>query len=156
VTDPTPWEQVEALLPALLSRATRMSLYGQVLAGAGLDLDPALYPVLACLERSGPAAVGTVAAELGVDRSTMSRHALQLEGAGLASRTVAVTDRRLTVITLTPAGRRMAARLRSRLVSRLADQTAGWPPEDALRFAELFERFVLGMAPGPGPADGRD
>jgi DNA-binding MarR family transcriptional regulator len=151
VSDPAPWEQVEAVLPTLLSRATRASLYGEVLAGVGLDLDPALYPVLACLEGSGPAAVGTVAAQLGVDRSTMSRHALQLEGAGLASRTVAMADRRVTVIALTPAGRRTVRRLRSRLVSRLDRQTADWPAADAARFAELLERFVHGLLPGSGP-----
>lgn len=148
----TPAELVEAVLPGLMSRAARESLHGELLAGAGLDLDAALYPVLVCLERSGPAAVGTVAARLGIDRSTMSRHALQLEEAGLASRTVAVTDRRLTVIALTPVGHRVVTRLRGRLVARLDGQMAGWAPGEARRFAELLERFVAGVVPAPGRA----
>lgn len=76
-------------------------------AGAAADLTPTKLRALALL-REGGLRVGELADRLGVDETTATRLADRLENAGLAERSRAVDDRRVTVVALTRDGRRLA------------------------------------------------
>ncbi len=67
--------------------------------------------VLLDLEEAGTTAPGTLAARLGLDKSTVSRTVDGLVGMGLVSRDTDPHDRRYAQIALTRAGRRKATRI---------------------------------------------
>jgi DNA-binding MarR family transcriptional regulator len=101
----------ETDLRALRSALRRLE---RALAGS-IDLDAvccgvtmAQVHVLLALEESGESRVTALAAELGLDKSTLSRTIESLVRSGLVERRAAPGDRRKQRLTLTPLGRRAA------------------------------------------------
>jgi DNA-binding MarR family transcriptional regulator len=87
-----------------LRRAGRAvsQLYDQHLAAAGLR--GTQYSVLAHLVRLGPVSINTLAAAMGMDRTTMGRNLLPLERDGLVEIVPSETDRRSKLLALTADG----------------------------------------------------
>ena len=139
---PTPGEQVAQALGDLLRRSARSRVYGALTTGLGPALDEATYPVLSGLARTGPVTAARLAAEVGLDRSVVSRHADRLETAGLLHRDPDPADRRGTLLVLTAAGERAVAELRRRLATQLDDYLGRWPEEDAAAFGRFLIRFA--------------
>jgi DNA-binding MarR family transcriptional regulator len=77
--------------------------YDQALAPAGLSTNG--YSILARLGRLGPLPLGTLAARLGMDRSTLSREIAPLIGAGFVEGQADPADRRRRILALTAEGR---------------------------------------------------
>jgi DNA-binding MarR family transcriptional regulator len=77
-------------------------MYDEALAGTGLRVTQ--YSLLATLARSGPAPLTTLADELVMDRTTLSRNLLPLERAGLVLLEPG-QDRRTRCASLTDDGR---------------------------------------------------
>jgi DNA-binding MarR family transcriptional regulator len=101
----------------------------------------AVQPLLR-LHRLGVERVSGLAAGLGLDATTVTRHLDDLESRGLVTRRPDPSDRRATLVRLTP---HAVARLdaadadrRDRLRALLAD----WPAGDRYEFARLLSRFV--------------
>jgi DNA-binding MarR family transcriptional regulator len=138
----TPGEQVARALGDLLRRSARSRVYGALTTGLGPALDEATYPVLSGLARTGPVTAARLAADVGLDRSVVSRHADRLEAAGLLRRDPDPADRRGTLLALTAAGQRAVAEMRRRLAAELDDYLATWPPADAAAFARALLRFT--------------
>ena len=114
--------------------------------------DTAVVPCLGALMRSGPMRVSALAAELGLDVSTASRHVSRLEVDGLIARTPDPSDQRATKLALTPAGvERMDAHLRHR-AEVLRAATKSWPEPDVATLIELINRLAddIGTATAPG------
>jgi len=65
--------------------------------------------VLSTLARTGPLTVARLAEHVGIDRSGTSRYADRLQQAGLLERQPGPADRRMSLISLTPEGARLAA-----------------------------------------------
>jgi DNA-binding MarR family transcriptional regulator len=83
-------------------------LYDRALAPAGITTNA--YSILARLEREGAQPLGTLAARLAMDRTTLSREVAPLVDAGLVDSAPGETDRRRRVLALTTAGaERLAA-----------------------------------------------
>jgi DNA-binding MarR family transcriptional regulator len=76
--------------------------YDQHLAGAGLRSTQ--FSILAKLKRIGPLTINGLAAEMGMDRSTLGRNILPLERDGLISINPGSTDLRSKELQLTRAG----------------------------------------------------
>lgn len=100
-----------------------------------------------------------VAAELGIDASTASRHLAALEADGLVTRTADQGDRRARPIVATAAGREAYAEaLRIRLAG-FDDAVADWSAADREQLATLLERLVASLslqtAATPSPATER-
>src|SRR5471032_645691 len=57
-----------------------------LIAAAGVDLDRALFPLLARVERRGPLGIGELAELSGRDYTTVSRQVTKLEARGLVVR----------------------------------------------------------------------
>jgi DNA-binding MarR family transcriptional regulator len=140
----TPGRQVEAALGVLTGRALRAQLYNP-LVGDIDGLDPATYPVLSGLARIGPVSASRLGQFLGFDRTVTTRYASRLEAAGLLARSHDPSDRRATLLDLTPAGRAAASTVRRQLVGAIEEVLAEWPKRDAERFAVALEKFAEGM-----------
>ena len=81
--------------------------YDRALAPAGVTAND--YAILARLEREGQLSVGTLAARLAMDRTTLSREVAPLIAAGLVEAAADEGDRRRRILSLSGEG---AARLR--------------------------------------------
>jgi DNA-binding MarR family transcriptional regulator len=108
-------------------------------------LDPAQMFVLHHVLARGSPRVSELAACMGLDASTASRHVRQLEHGGLLARAGDPDDRRASQLRLTPRGRAaldQAMRARAALVDRaLAD----WPGADRAALTTLMTRLADGL-----------
>ena len=77
-------------------------LYDRALAPAGITTNA--YSILARLEREGAQTLGSLAARLAMDRSTLSREVAPLVNAGLVESAPGEHDRRKRILSLTGDG----------------------------------------------------
>jgi len=91
---------------------------------------------------SGPAAIGDVAAELGLDRSNASRMLASAVAAGLVTKTTSAADARRTELGMTEAGQSLLAAARAWQEEAFLQMTASWPAADARRFATYLHRLA--------------
>ena len=102
---------------------------------------------------NGPAAIGDVAAELGLDRSNASRMLAQAVSAGLVIKTVAPDDARRTELAMTADGHRLLAAAQAWQDEVFAQLVADWPPRDAHRFASYLKRLAAQRTEPPRQGD---
>ena len=105
---------------------------------AGEELSPSQGAALATIDGHGPLTPSELADRERVRRPTATRVIARQEETGLVDRTQDPADRRSFVVALTPAGRELLARVRTRKDAYLARR---------LRRAELLPR-LLAQAPG--------
>lgn len=134
--------EIADALGTLLKRSTRASLYRGLTEGLGAAVNEVTYPVLSGLARTGPCSSADLAAEVGLDRSRVSRHASRLEEAGLLRRAPDPADRRSVLLTLTGRGLDTVAVMRQRLAARITAYLSTWPPQEARSFADGLRRFT--------------
>jgi len=91
---------------------------------------------------SGPAAIGDVAAELGLDRSNASRMLAAAVAAGLVTKATSAADARRTELRMTEAGQSLLATARAWQEQAFLQMTASWPAADARRFATYLHRLA--------------
>jgi DNA-binding MarR family transcriptional regulator len=95
---------------------------------AGEELSPSQAAALATIDRHGPLTPSELAARERIQRPTATRVIARLEEAGLVDRTGDPDDRRSCVVGLTPGGRELLVRVRTRkdayLSRRLRDLDA--------------------------------
>jgi DNA-binding MarR family transcriptional regulator len=112
---------------------------------AGSDLSPTLTAALATIARHGPLTPSELAERERVQRPTATKLLARLEVPGLVVRTDDPTDRRSTLVAVSPAGLALLAEVRTRkdayLARRLAKLTAG-ERETLARAADLLERLL--------------
>jgi DNA-binding MarR family transcriptional regulator len=138
----TPGGEIADTLGHLLQRSTRAHLYARLTAGLDSALDEATYPVISGLARLGAQSAAQLAADIGIDRSVVSRHATRLERAGLIARLPDPADQRATLLSLTARGRQAVQEMRQRLAAAFDDYLATWPPGEARLFAANLSRFT--------------
>ena len=112
---------------------------------AGTDLTPSMTASLAAIERHGPLTPSGLAEIERIKRPTVTRVLRHLEADGLIERVQDPEDGRAALISVTPAGRELLKRLRSRKNAYLARRLRELPPEDveALdRAADVLERLL--------------
>jgi DNA-binding MarR family transcriptional regulator len=120
-------------------------LHERVAAEAGVAIDRTGLQMLFRTAGAGSARVSDLAQMLGLDVSTTSRKAQELESSGLLVRAEDSTDRRASTLSLTPAGKQMLGRLRKARTRALESLLAEWSAEDRTRLAELLERLTDDM-----------
>jgi DNA-binding MarR family transcriptional regulator len=106
-------------------RMAVVRMYRRLRQEDGPDATPSQMSALASLLRLGPLTLGELAAVERVRPPTMTRIVAALEEAGMVERQPDQHDRRVTRVTVSPAGDAFAARTRARrnafLAARLAE-----------------------------------
>ncbi len=77
----------------------------EIVDAHGGTVQPALYPLLAALDRLGPLGIGEIAEALGITQPGATRSVSELTKMGLVAAQQPPDDQRRRVITLTKAGR---------------------------------------------------
>jgi len=103
--------------------------------------------VLSGLARFGSSTAARLAAEIGLDRSRVSRHADRFEAIGWLRREADPADARGTLLILTPRGHEVIAALRAGLANHLGVLVADWPAGLAESLVDGLRRLTDG---GPG------
>jgi DNA-binding MarR family transcriptional regulator len=103
------------------------------------------------LARLGEAPVSHYGAELGLPRSTITNLVDRLERAGLVARAASPSDRRVTLVHLTGAGREASEALARFAEGDVARRLFALDEADQTALAELLERIVA-FAPEPDAA----
>ena len=112
---------------------------------AGTDLSPSLAAALATVEVRGPVAPSELAEIESVKRPTATRIVAKLAEAGLVERTGDPADGRISLVSITPEGRAILARMRKRKNAYLARRLRELPPDDIAaleRAADVLERLL--------------
>jgi len=113
-----------------------------LIAAAGVDLDRALFPLLARVERRGPLGIGELAELSGRDYTTVSRQVTKLEARGLVVRQANKDDARIREVAITRKGRAMTRALdgaRERIMTSLL---ANWDRREVAELARLLRKFA--------------
>jgi DNA-binding MarR family transcriptional regulator len=108
----------------------------------GDELDYSAFPILKLLTHQGPMRLSALAQVLGLDASTVSRHARQLEDRGLLERTGDPDDGRASRVAVSEDGTASLARAfdtRRRMVGSALD---GWTDDERDALRTLLHRLV--------------
>src|SRR5438876_9035977 len=111
----------------------------------GTDLTASLLSALWSIERLEPVTLGDLAVAERVQPPTLTRIAARLEEEGLVVRRTDTNDRRVTIVQLSPEGRRLLERTRTRRTAYLTKRLRGLDPEDLAtleRAAPILERLA--------------
>jgi DNA-binding MarR family transcriptional regulator len=131
-------QKIEQQMTYLLRRVQRIHLST---SSGGMYLERSAYGLLCQLADEGPQRLGSLATTFGLDPSTITRQVKALEDNGLAVRTTDTTDRRASILDLTPDGREILDRTREHRRSRMLEATADWTDEERAEFGRLLEKF---------------
>jgi DNA-binding MarR family transcriptional regulator len=109
---------------------------------APFGITPVQFSVLTALERAAPIDQVTLAGEIGIDRANCTDVLRRLEERGLIRRVASEADSRAKLCDLTPAGRRLLARL-APAAQRAHDRTvAALPRAERQVFLRSLARLV--------------
>ena len=147
-------KELAQALGELLQRSNRARLYDGMLANAPAGVDEHNYPVLSGLARVGPSTAARLAAEIGLDRSRVSRHADRFEEIGWLRREPDPADARGTLLILTPRGHDVIAELRDSLANHLGSLVADWPAGLAESVVDGLRRLTDGGSADRGAGGG--
>jgi DNA-binding MarR family transcriptional regulator len=110
---------------------------------------PAEYAVLTLIRESARATQADIAAALSIKRPNLVGLVLRLEHRGLLARAVSEQDRRNHVLSLTPKGRGLLARVRRVVRDQDRRVTQCWTDAERRRLIELLRRlYALGNGRG--------
>ena len=112
---------------------------------AEFDLAPAQMWALHALDPDTPKPMSELATKLRCDNSNVTGIVDRLEARGLVERRPGERDRRVKMLTVTPAGEALRDRVRDRL-SRPPEPLASLPEEDARALRDILRRAVEGQA----------
>ncbi len=133
--------QLEQALTTLLGRGNLPRMHDRLMHATGMNLERAAYVVVSRLGVVGAMRLSDLAANLGLDISTVSRHVAQLERDGLVGRRPDPTDGRSTILEVTPKGEGALERVRQARRIGLDKLLKDWTPEDVDDLARLLDRL---------------
>jgi DNA-binding MarR family transcriptional regulator len=111
-----------------------------VIRAAGVDLDRALFPLLARVARLGPLGIVELAELTGRDHTTVSRQITKLQHMGLVARCLSLHDGRVRAVKITNQGRVMTEALDAARQKVIEQLLADWKTEDVRNLARLLRR----------------
>lgn len=131
-------KQIEQQMTMLLRRVQRIHL--STTAGE-VNLERSAYGIMCKLADEGPQRLGALATAFGLDPSTITRQVQALEEIGLADRRTDPSDRRASILDLTPNGREVLDQTRARRRSRFQEALSDWSESDLVDFGRLLKEF---------------
>jgi DNA-binding MarR family transcriptional regulator len=147
----TTWEAWHHLTPAEGLQFV-MARVGRRLRSAWRT-DPAAVGVLHELAKSGPMRITALAEVLVLDISTTSRHVSGLESSGYVFRKSDPSDRRATLLELSPAGRRFLANALAERSAVLRAATSSWSDDDINALHTYLNRLADDLGDLPNGDD---
>jgi len=124
--------------------------YDDALAASGVKLTQ--FSLLRSVQRNEPAAIGTLAEELELDRTTLTRNLRPLERDGLLTTSASADDQRVTEVRLTARGRRTIAQALPAWHKAQADMTKRMGTRRADLLRELAFELPAALQAPPAPA----
>jgi DNA-binding MarR family transcriptional regulator len=112
---------------------------------ADSGLSATLTAALGTIERHGPLTPSELADAERIKRPTATRIAAALDADGLITRATDPSDRRISLLTISPRGRDLLRRLRKRKTAYLSRRLRELDPDDVAtleRAAEVLERML--------------
>lgn len=103
------------------------------------------FHLLKLMVFNGQHQVGEVADFLGVTPPAATKNIDKLERLGLVVRTPSKGDRRATLLSVSPKGRRLVRKYEQLKRARLTSVLEGFRPEEIKQFCELVERFSVSL-----------
>lgn len=146
---PTPIDQLAAAVDGLGRLLASRRVAGRVAEAARTDVGQQGLTVLGALQRHGRQPVAAVAATAHMDVAAVSRQLRSLEAAGLVRREGDGDDARVVHISATPAGKRLAQRVRTVRRRHLDAATASWSDADKEALGALLARLVADLRATP-------
>jgi DNA-binding MarR family transcriptional regulator len=142
--DPAVLDAMQHQVAVFARRAeqTRLGGVGQ----ARNSMDRAAYLLLNRLDLDGPTGVKALAANMGIDSSTVTRQVAPLVDSGLVTRASHPEDGRAVVLQLSARGVSRLEQVRSSRRELMAILTEDWSPEEKQTFCALLTRFNIGLA----------
>ena len=131
-----------ANLSALILLWDSPALQGQILNQTGESLDQPSHQTLRHLLAWGPMRPTSLAEVLNTGASHVSKIVRRLEDDGLVQRTTDPTDRRATLVSLTPPGQTAALSVYALGDRMISEVLGGWSAPDVRRYTALTQRFV--------------
>lgn len=131
-----------ANLSALILLWESPSLQEQILARTGEPLDQPAHQTLRHLLAWGSMRPTSLAEALSTGASHVSKILRRLEDDGLVRRTVDPSDRRATLVALTPTGEEAARSVYALGDRMITEVLQGWSAADVRRYTALTQRFV--------------
>jgi DNA-binding MarR family transcriptional regulator len=131
-------KQIEQQITVLLRRVQRIHLSTTT---GDVNLERSAYGIMCKLADEGPQRLGALASAFGLDPSTITRQVQALEEIGLAARETDPSDRRASILDLTPNGREILDSTRARRRNRLQEALSDWPDSDLSEFGRLLAEF---------------
>lgn len=149
-----PLDRLEHALVDLVRLGNLSRVHDRLVGRARLRIERGAYVVLATIGDDGPLRLSAVAAVLGIDVSTASRHVTRLSELGLIERSVDEADHRAAQLTLTAPGREALEGLRAARHGALAEVLTDWDSTEIADLAAAIERlngaFAERIAPDQG------
>jgi DNA-binding MarR family transcriptional regulator len=142
LTEPIPEPETaeDALMSLMMALGRRMRQ-----RQPGDEIDYSAFPILKLLSHQGPLRLSAVAQVLGLDASTVSRHARQLEDRGLLERTDDPDDGRASRVTVSEHGNTCLAKgfeTRRHVITSALD---GFSDEERDTLRLLLHRLVASL-----------
>jgi DNA-binding MarR family transcriptional regulator len=104
-------------------------------------LDPVCYPMLMMLRRADAVAMADLHADLGIEKSTLTRRIDSTVRLGLVERTPDPNDARARLLALTPLCRERHSELESVQTEQWRTRLSDWDSTDIRRLSELLGRL---------------
>ena len=143
-----PLTSIDGFIAYLEGVARRPQQRQRVLDAAGARLSGAGLHVLRVLHWEGPLPMNDLARRLGVDQSTLSRQVRPLEDDGLIDRTADEQDKRVAVVEVSAAGRKVLDRVHRLRRRDLEVVLAEWDDDEREQLALILNRFRASMTRG--------
>ncbi|WFR74707.1 MarR family winged helix-turn-helix transcriptional regulator [Prescottella defluvii] len=105
-------------------------------------LDPACYPLLAILACGDAVPMSALVAELGVEKSTLTRQIDAVVRLGLVERRPDPQDARARLVVLTEPGRTQLTELRESAIAQWRERLSRWDPADVRQLTTLLRRLA--------------
>jgi EmrB/QacA subfamily drug resistance transporter len=122
-------EEIERALAALATRESRIRVYTQLAASAGVDLAPAKVWLLIRIGQLAPSSASGLAEALHAPPQRLDRPLQELQAEGYVS---------APEITLTPQGRAAYERLVAARTTAIESYLADWPPEQRAQMHDVI------------------
>jgi DNA-binding MarR family transcriptional regulator len=142
-------DRLQRSMERLLRLSASRKRHANLTVEADVDISPPGAVLLRRIVETGPVALGELSHSTAIDPAATSRQVRMLDEPGLVERAMSPTDRRVSILTVTDAGRAAHRRLAAVGDQHLHDVMRTWSKTDRAQFADLFARMVDEMVEIP-------